>query len=72
MYVRHYSNGLVLVNPSSASETYSLATTAYQVVPNGGGLVPADGSAPGSLSTTPVTSVTLQPDTAAVLLNASL
>ncbi len=72
-YVRHYANGLVLVNPSNAVETYSFgATTLYQVIPSGGGLVPADGTAPGSLSTTPVTAVTLQPDTAAVLLNGEL
>ena len=72
LFVRRYANGLVLVNPSSAPETYALPDTVYQVVPSGGGLVPADGTAPGSLSTTPVTSVTLQPDTAAVLLDAPL
>jgi hypothetical protein len=72
VYVRHYANGLVLVNPSSTAETYSLGATLYQVVPSGGGVVPSDGSEPGSLDTTPVTSVPLQPDTAVVLLNAPL
>jgi hypothetical protein len=72
LYIRHYANGLVLVNPSGAAGSYPLGATLYQVVPSGGGVVPSDGSIPGSLSTTPVTTVTLQPETAAILLNSSL
>jgi hypothetical protein len=72
VYVRHYTKGLVLVNPSGSAHTATLSTTYYQVVPSGGGVVPADGFTPGSLSTSAVTSVNLAAHTAAVLLNASL
>jgi Hypothetical glycosyl hydrolase family 15 len=68
-YIRHYANGLVLVNPGASTLTASFMQTYYQVAALGGGVVGADGGAPGSLSTSAVTSVTLAPDTAAVLLN---
>ena len=69
--MRHYTNGLVVVNPSSNSATITLSATYYQATPQGGGPVPSDGSAPGSLSYPAVTSLTLAPDTAAVLLTNS-
>ncbi|HUB10133.1 MAG TPA: putative glycoside hydrolase [Myxococcales bacterium] len=68
VYVRHYANGLVLVNPSGSAQTIALGGTYYQATPQGGGPVPSDGSSPGSLTYPAVTSVTLAADTAAVLL----
>ncbi|MHB8417613.1 MAG: putative glycoside hydrolase [Myxococcales bacterium] len=68
VYVRHYAKGLVLVNPSGSPATIDLGGTYYQATPQGGGPVPSDGSAPGSLSYPGVSSVTLGADTAAVLL----
>lgn len=72
VYVRHYSQGMVLVNPSASPRgVINLGGTFARVVPVGGGAVPADGSAPGSLSYTSVTSLTLQPHEAVILLNDS-
>jgi hypothetical protein len=71
VYVRHYFRGMVLVNPTDASHTVNLGATYYRVAPNGGGEVPPSGVAPGSLSYTAVTSVTLNAHQAAILLNQS-
>jgi hypothetical protein len=67
-YVRHFQKGAVYVNPGSASETATLPSSEYQVVPSGGGAVPMDGSTPGTLTYNGVTQVSLAPDTAAVVL----
>lgn len=71
VYVRHYQNGMVLVNPTTADTgTIALNNTYYKVnVAQGGGPVPADGSAPGSLSYTATSTVDLAPHTAVVLLD---
>jgi hypothetical protein len=69
VYVRHYARGMVLVNPTDSSRTISLGGTYYRVIPSGGGEVAPDGTAPGSLSYTAVTSLTLDPHRAAILLN---
>ena len=71
VYVRHYFNGMVLVNPMTTTHTFNLGATYYRVVPSGGGEVPPSGIAPGSLSYTAVTSVTLNAHQAAILLNQS-
>jgi hypothetical protein len=71
VYVRHYSKGMVLVNPADASRTVNLGATYYRAVPSGGGPVPEDGVAPGSLSYQAVSSVTLSAHQAAILLNQS-
>ncbi len=69
VYARGYSNGLVLVNPTDTSRTINLGQTYYQATPNGGGLVPTNGDVSAwTVSYTPVTSVTLAPNRAAVLL----
>jgi hypothetical protein len=60
----------MLVNPTTTTRTINLGGTFYRVNPSGGGFVPANGVAPGSLSYTAVTSVTLNPNRAVVLLNA--
>ena len=71
LYRRSYSNGFVLLNPadSGAPVTVPLGGTYNRVDPVGGGEVPVDGTAPGSLTYTAVSEVTLPPHTAVVLLN---
>jgi hypothetical protein len=71
VYVRHYFKGMVLVNPMTITQTFNLSTTYYSVIPSGGGPVPEDGIAPGSLSYLPVSSLTLNAHQAAILLNQS-
>jgi len=56
------------LNPSSAPVTVSLGGTFRRVVPGGDGAVDATGTAPGSLTTTDVTSVTVAPTSAELLL----
>lgn len=68
VYVRHYAGGMVLVNPSATTRTINnLGATYYRVVPSGGGDVPANGVAPGTLNYVAVTSLTLDPYQAAIL-----
>jgi hypothetical protein len=67
VYRRDFAKGTALVNPSSSPVTVTLGATMNQVVPSGGGPIPAAGTAPGSISTMPVTSVSV-PATGAVLL----
>lgn len=68
VYVRHFANGMVLVNPGTASRSVTLGTTLWRLVPSGGGAVPESGQPPGSLSTSAVTQVTLGAHQAAILL----
>ena len=70
VYVRHYADGLVLVNPSDSARNINLGGTYYRVTPVGGGLVPEDGSAPGTLNYAAVTSINLGAYQAAVVVNA--
>jgi hypothetical protein len=69
-YVRRYERGLVVVNPADAPVTAALARTYLLATPTGGGAVPPSGRPPSSwrLTTSPVSSVTLGPRQAAVLL----
>jgi hypothetical protein len=69
VYVRHFAHGMVLVNPGTTSQSIALPATFQEVIPSGGGFVPPDGSEPGSLSTAPVTSLTLAANQAAILLS---
>ncbi|HEY9076501.1 MAG TPA: putative glycoside hydrolase [Anaerolineaceae bacterium] len=69
IYVRRYSLGMVLVNPSDQARTYNPGGVFQQVIQSGGGLVPEDGTAPGSLSYRAVSSLTLPACQAAILLN---
>jgi hypothetical protein len=70
VYVRHYAKGMVLVNPSDTAHTVNLGGTYYRATPSGGGLVPEDGSAPGTINYPAVTSVNLGAHQAAIALNA--
>jgi len=49
VYRRAYARGEVLVNPGPAPVEVAPALRALRAIPEGGGLVPADGRAPGSL-----------------------
>ncbi len=70
VYARNYSNGLVLVNPTLDTQVIDLGGTYYLATPNGGGLVPADGDVSiWTVNYTAVTSVTLAPNRAVVLLS---
>jgi hypothetical protein len=69
LYRRDFAKGFVLVNPSGSPVTVSELGGSYRLVSaSGGGAVPADGTAPGSLSTSVVTSVTVPAHSARVLL----
>jgi hypothetical protein len=72
VYRREYSNGLVLVNPGAAV-TVGLEATYYLAQPTGGGIIPDDGQIPSgwTVNYAPVTQVTLEPGTAAVLLESA-
>ncbi len=69
IYVRTYTNGLVLVNPSDQVKKVSFQKIGYQVIPSGGGVVPVDGDISGwKVDYVPVTTITLEPNQGAVLL----
>jgi hypothetical protein len=61
-------HGIVLVNPDDTARSISLGATYQRVVPSGGGEVPADGSAPGSLGYQAVSTLNLGAHRAAILL----
>lgn len=67
-YRRDYSNGMVLVNPTAGTITVNLGSTYRQATANGGGYLPESGTPTGYLSYSDVTSVTLAPGEAAILL----
>lgn len=69
LYARTYSNGLVLVNPSDKLQEVVFLKTYYQAFPSGGGIVPADGNVSAwKVDYLPVTSVSLGPNQAVILL----
>lgn len=69
-FVRRFANGLVVVNPGDSTLTYRLPSPMQLQTPHGGGAVPPGGVVPASwgIDETTVTSVTLQPQHAAILL----
>ncbi|OGF67429.1 MAG: hypothetical protein A2Y62_18170 [Candidatus Fischerbacteria bacterium RBG_13_37_8] len=71
VYRRNYENGIVLVNPSSSTRNINLGATYYRAVPQGGGYIPSDGQIPPAwvVTYTAVTSVSLPPISAAILMN---
>ncbi len=72
VYVRRYARGLVLVNPGDTAREIDLGRPYRRILPRGGGSVPADGSAPGSLDETTVRALELGAHEAAVLLPSRL
>jgi Hypothetical glycosyl hydrolase family 15 len=69
VYRRDFAKGFVLVNPSGSSVTVPLGATKNLVTPSGGGAVDTSGDEPGTVSTSPVTSVVLAATSAAILLD---
>lgn len=69
VYVRRFAKGLVLVNPEAVTRDINLGGTHYRATPSGGGLVPADGHAPGTVNYAAVTSISLGPQQAAIVVN---
>ena len=73
VYVRQYSEGIVLVNPSAVSKSFSVGPGYSRVVPHGGGLVPEDAQvADWHLSYEPVTNITMPPYSGEVLTTSGL
>jgi hypothetical protein len=68
VYRRDFAKGAVLVNPSASPVMVTLGATLKQVTPVGGGAVLPSGAVPGSLSTAPVTSVSVPAVGAVILL----
>ncbi len=69
VYARTYTRGLVLVNPSNELREITFEKTYYQASPHGGGIVPVDGDVSNwGIDYAPVTTVTLMPNQAVVLL----
>jgi hypothetical protein len=69
VYRRDYAKGVVLLNPGTSAVSVTLAAPMRRVDPQGGGAVPSDGSLPGSLSMTSVSTLTLAAGAGAILLN---
>jgi hypothetical protein len=69
VYRRDFAKGTVLVNPSGSAVTVSLGGTMQRVVPAGGGAIDGAGTTPGSISTTPVTSINVAATGAEILLD---
>ena len=67
VYRRDFAKGSVLVNPTSSPVTVTI--TGNQVVPMGGGAVDTTGAIPGTLSMNAVTSITVGPTTAEIVLH---
>jgi hypothetical protein len=68
VYRRDYAKGVVLLNPGTSAVSVTLEAPMRRVDPQGGGAVPSDGSVPGSLSTTSVSTLTLAAGAGAILL----
>ncbi len=70
LYQRDYSNGRVLVNPTSTPRTIDLGATYLRALPSGGGGVPWNGVVPSAwhVDYAPASQVTLQPGEGAVLV----
>ena len=70
VYTRAYTNGLVVVNTGASSHTVPLGGTYYLAQPSGGGTVPGNGVLPAAwtVAYAPMTSVTLAPGHAALLV----
>jgi Hypothetical glycosyl hydrolase family 15 len=68
IYQRDFAKGTVLVNPTTCPVTVTLGSTMQLVAPEGGGPIDAAGDTPGSITTSPVTSVEVAASGAAILL----
>jgi len=69
VYVRHFANGAVYVNPDTTDYTVSLGTAHNKVVPSGGGVVPTGGATPGTLALQRVSSISVPAHGAVIVLD---
>ncbi len=67
-YEREFANGWAVVNPGGSSVTLTFPSGARLVMPQGGGAIDAAGDEPGTIADAAGTSVTLAPQTAAIVL----
>jgi len=71
LYMRTYSKGMVVVNPTDANRMVSLDRTYYRITRAGGGRVPADGdTSTWQVEYAATDSLTLAPHTGAILMRA--
>ena len=69
LYLREYSNGLVVVNPTGVARSLGLSETYYQASPVGGGYLPADADTTGwTVEYKPISTLELGAYQGAVLL----
>lgn len=68
VFRRDFANGIVLVNPTDTLANVVLGGTFKRVVPQGGGAIPTDGTAPGSIVASDVTSIDVPAKGAEILL----
>jgi hypothetical protein len=68
LYRRDFQKGVVLLNPSGSAVTVNLGTQMQHVVPSGGGAIDANGTEPGSVSLTPMTSIIVPPRSGEIFL----
>jgi hypothetical protein len=68
IYRRDFTKGVVLVNPGTTPVSVSFDQPLKRVEPQGGGAVGPGGTVTGSLATTTVTTLTLGPTSAEILL----
>jgi len=68
VYRRDFTKGVVLVNPGTTPVSVSFDQPLNRVEPQGGGAVASDGTVTGRLTTTTVTTLTLGPASAEILL----
>jgi hypothetical protein len=67
-YEREFAKGWAAVNPGDSAVTLSFSAGARQATPQGGGAIDAAGDEPGTIGDAAVTSLTLAPHSAAVVL----
>jgi hypothetical protein len=68
VYRRDFANGIALLNPGTTAVSVTLPSAMRRVDAQGGGAVPNDGSAPGTLTTTSLTTLSLPANSGVVLL----
>jgi len=69
VYVRHFANGAVYVNPDTTEHTVPLGTPHNKVLPSGGGYVPTGGATPGTLTYQRVSSISVPAHGAVIVLD---
>ena len=68
LFIRRYSNGVVLVNPDEVEKDYILPFDMYKVVPEGTGYVDSKGKIDGTINYEKVSRVTVGALSGTILL----